>query len=145
VSVARADYYILPDSEPGSRAAFLCRLCEKILGLGMAVFISTADEMAARQLDQQLWSARAQSFLPHGLLGGEPAAPIEIGWGEQLPDHREVFVNLSARLPEAAFQFERIVEVVIQTPQVLAATRENYARCRERGVELHRTDLRRRG
>lgn len=143
--MSRADYYILPDTEPESRAAFLCRLCEKILGLGMRVFISTEHETAARQLDQQLWTARPQSFVPHVLLGGLPASPIEIGWGEQLPDHREVFINLSARLPDTAFEFERIVEIVIQTPEVLAATRENYARCREHGLELHRTDMRQRG
>jgi DNA polymerase-3 subunit chi len=142
--VSRADYYILPDTEPESRAAFLCRLCEKILGLGMRVFISTEHETAARQLDQQLWTARPQSFVPHVLLGGLPASPIEIGWGEQLPNHREVFINLSGRLPDTAFEFERIVEIVIQTPEVLDATRENYARCRDHGLELHRTDMRHR-
>lgn len=143
--MSRADYYILPDSDPDSRAAFLCRLCEKILGLNLRIFISTEHESAARQLDQQLWSARSESFVPHVLLGQPPDSPIEIGWGEQLPDHRQVFVNLSARLPDAAFDFERIVEIVIQTPEVLAATRDNYARCRDRGIELHRTDMRQRG
>jgi len=143
--VSRADYYILPNTEPESRAAFLCRLCEKILGLGMRVFISTEHELAARQLDQQLWTARPQAFIPHGLFGSTPDSPIEIGWGDQIPAHREVFINLSGQLPELAFQFERIVEIVIQTPEVLAATRHNYARCRDRGIELHRTDMRRRG
>lgn len=143
--MSRADYYILPDSDPDSRAAFLCRLCDKILGLGLRVFISTEHESAARQLNQQLWTARPDSFVPHVLLGDSPDSPIEIGWGEQLPQHRQVFVNLAARLPEAAFEFERIVEIVVQTPEVLAATRDNYARCRERGIELQRTDLRPRG
>lgn len=143
--MSRADYYILPDSDPDSRAAFLCRLCDKILGLGLRIFISTEHETAARQLDQQLWSARPESFVPHVLLGQAPDSPIEIGWGDQLPDHRQVFVNLSAHLPDAAFDFERIVEIVVQTPEVLAATRDNYARCRDRGIELHRTDMRRRG
>ena len=143
--MSRADYYILPDSDPDSRAAFLCRLCDKILGLGLRVFISTEHESDARRLDQQLWSARPDSFVPHVLLGQMPESPIEIGWGDQLPDHRQVFVNLSARLPDAAFDFERIVEIVVQTPEVLAATRDNYARCRDRGIELHRTDMRQRG
>ncbi|MBR9829753.1 MAG: DNA polymerase III subunit chi [Oceanospirillales bacterium] len=143
--MSRADYYILPDSDADSRAAFLCRLCDKILGLGLRVFISTEHESAARQLDQQLWSAKADSFVPHVMLGQAPESPIEIGWGDQLPDHRQVFVNLSARLPDAAFDFERIVEIVVQTPEVLAATRDNYARCRDRGIELHRTDMRQRG
>jgi DNA polymerase-3 subunit chi len=143
--VSRADYYILPDSDADSRAAFLCRLCDKILSLGLRVFISTEHETAARQLDQQLWSAKADSFLPHVLLGQSPDSPIEIGWGEQLPDHRQVFVNLSGRLPDNAFHFERIVEIVVQTPEVLANLRDNYARCRDHQFEIHNHDMRRRG
>lgn len=140
----RADYYILPDSEPESRAAFLCRLCEKILGLGMRVFISTEHEAAARRLDQQLWTTRPQSFVPHSLLHGQPDSPIEIGWGEQLPEHRQVFVNLSGRLPDNAFHFDRIVEIVVQTPEVLANLRDNYTRCRDHQFEIHNHDMRRR-
>ncbi len=142
--MSRADYYILPDSDADSRAAFLCRLCNKILSLGLRVFISTEHETAARQLDQQLWSAKADSFLPHVLLGQSPDSPIEIGWGEQLPDHRQVFVNLSGRLPDNAFHFERIVEIVVQTPEVLANLRDNYARCRDHQFEIHNHNMRRR-
>lgn len=138
----RADYYILPDADLDSRELFLCRLCEKILGLGLRIYIYTGSAEEAQRLDARLWSFRADAFVPHVILGKEPAAPIEIGSGEQRPTHQEVFVNLTLNLPEDAFRFQRIVEVVVQEPAVLAATRQNYKSCSERGLELHRHDMR---
>jgi len=138
----RADYYILADADADSRELFLCRLCEKILGLGLRIYIHTGSDSDAAQLDQRLWSFRADAFVPHVILGQTPAAPIEIGHGEQRPDHREVFVNLALSLPEDAFEFQRIVEIVVQDAEILEATRQNYQRCRERGLELHRNDMR---
>lgn len=139
---SRADYYILADADPDSRELFLCRLCEKILGLGMRIYIHMPGEIEAERLDHRLWSFRADAFIPHVILGREPTAPIEIGHGEQRPEHREVFINLAMSLPEDAFQFQRIVEIVVQDASVLDATRRNYQRCRDKGLELHRTDMR---
>jgi DNA polymerase-3 subunit chi len=85
-------------------------------------------------------SERMPSY--HTLYWERPEAPVEIGFGEQRPRHRELFVNMALDLPEDAFEFERIVEIVVQEAEILAATRQNYQRCRERGIELHRTDLR---
>lgn len=138
----RADYYILADADPDTRELFLGRLCEKILALGLDIYIHAASESDAERLDARLWSFRADAFVPHGLLGTTPQAPIEIGHGTQRPAHRAVFINLALELPEDAFEFQRIVEIVVQTPEVLAATRDNYRRCRERGLTLDRHDMR---
>ncbi|KEA64821.1 DNA polymerase III chi subunit [Marinobacterium lacunae] len=140
--MSRADYYILADADPDSRELFLCRLCEKILGLGLNIYIHMPSESDAERLDQRLWAFRPDAFVPHVILGDKPSAPIEIGHGEQRPEHREVFINLALSLPEDAFEFQRIVEIVVQDADVLEATRQNYQRCRDRGVELHRTDMR---
>lgn len=141
--MARADYYILPEADHDSRELFLCRLCEKVLEQGLRIYIQVASAAEAQRLDAHLWSFRADAFVPHGLLGNEPAAPIEIGYGDQLPTHREVYVNLALDLPEPAFAFERIVEVVVQDQAILDATRRNYQNCRNRGLELNRHDMRR--
>ncbi|GGC06133.1 DNA polymerase III subunit chi [Marinobacterium zhoushanense] len=140
--MSRADYYILADADPDSRELFLCRLCEKILGLGLRIYIHMPSEEDATRLDQRLWAFRAEAFVPHVILGKKPSAPIEIGFGGQRPDHRDVFINLALSLPEDAFGFQRIVEIVVQDAAILEATRQNYQRCREQGLELHRTDMR---
>ncbi|WP_240776215.1 DNA polymerase III subunit chi [Nitrincola alkalilacustris] len=132
----KASYYILSDSDEDSRMRFACRLCEKILAQQLSVFILTHSESSAKRLDQLLWSFRPDSFVPHQLLGQMPAAPIEIGHGDQLPSHRQVFLNLAGELPDSALTFERLVEVVIQQEEILAATRSNFQRCKSAGYEM---------
>ena len=140
--MARADYYILAEADQDSREHFLCRLCDKILSLGMKVYIHTGSDVEAKRLDQQLWAFKPEAFIPHTLLGAKEQAPIEIGFSDQRPNHQQVFVNLARHLPEDAFAFERIVEVIIQDPEVLVATRENYQKCRDQGLEVHHQDMR---
>jgi len=132
----KASYYILSDSDEDSRMRFACRLCEKILAQKLSVFILTHNESSAKRLDQLLWSFRPDSFIPHQLLGQTPAAPIEIGHGDQLPSHRQVFLNLAGELPANALTFERLVEIVIQQEDVLAVTRSNFQRCKSAGFEM---------
>jgi len=138
----RADFYILAASGEDGRQQFFCRLSEKILGLGLQVFVQVPDEIRANRLDEQLWSWRPDSFVPHALQGATPEAPITIGWGGELPAHRDVYVNLGLELPPEALQFRRIVEIVVQDDAILAASRSNYRLCKEHGLELHRTDMR---
>ena len=140
--MSRADFYILAASGEDDRQQFFCRLSEKILGLGLQIFVRVADEIRAGRLDEQLWSWRPDSFVPHALQGATPAAPITIGWGTQLPAHREVFVNLGLQLPPEALEFQRIVEIVVQDEAILEASRSNWRLCKEHGLELHRTDMR---
>lgn len=139
----RADFYILAASDEDSRQQFFCRLSEKILGLGLQVFVQVPDEIRAGRLDEQLWSWRPDSFVPHALQGATPEAPITIGWGLELPAHRDVYVNLGLALPPEALQFKRIVEIVVQDDAILEASRNNYRLCKDQGLELHRRDMRR--
>lgn len=138
----RADFYILPQTDEDSRLRFICRVCEKALQQQLQVFIHTEHPIQAERLDRMLWQYPEDSFLPHHLLGNQPAAPISIGQGSQLPEHRQLFINAASLLPEAAFEFDRIAEVVIQAPELLTHSRQNYTRCRELGYAMHRTDMR---
>lgn len=140
----RADYYILAEADHDSRERFLCRLCEKILGLNMNIYIHAGSEIEARRLDSHLWSFRDESFIPHALIDDKPVSPITIGFDQRRPSHRDVFVNLARELPEEAFEYQRVVEVIIQSPEVLEATRQNYRLCREKGFEVFHQDMRQR-
>ncbi len=140
--MTRADFYILAASDEDDRQQFFCRLSEKILGLGLQVFVQVPDEIRATRLDERLWSWRPDSFVPHALQGASPTSPVTIGWGTALPAHRDVYVNLGLELPPEALKFRRIVEIVVQEPAILEASRNNYRLCQTHGVELHRTDMR---
>ncbi|GGO86197.1 DNA polymerase III subunit chi [Marinobacterium nitratireducens] len=140
--MSRADFYILAAPDEDSRQHFLCRLSEKILAMGLKVFVRVPDETGAARLDERLWSWRPDSFVPHALMGQTPEAPITIGWGDALPEHREVFVNLGLNLPAEALDFQRIVEIVVQQQDLLDASRHNWRLCQQHGLEMHRTDMR---
>ncbi|WP_290701433.1 DNA polymerase III subunit chi [Amphritea sp.] len=140
--MSQADFYVLPDAEPESRTAFLCRLADKVLGHGLNVYIHVTSEHEAERLDQLLWDYRADAFIPHGLLNSKPDAPVQIGWGDQLPQHRDVYINLALDASEETLKFDRILEIVIQQPDILAATRKNFALFKSNGVTPKMHDMR---
>ena len=73
------DFYYLTGSP---LETVLPRICEKVLASGERLLVVAGEEMLAR-LDEQLWTAAKDSFLPHGrqraesqpiLLSPEPVA-----------------------------------------------------------------------
>ncbi|MBN1008172.1 DNA polymerase III subunit chi [Amphritea pacifica] len=140
--MSQADFYVLPDADPESRTAFLCRLADKVLGHGRNAYIHVAGETEAERLDQLLWDYRADAFIPHGLLNRKPDAPVQIGWGDQLPQHRDVYINLALDASEETLKFDRILEIVIQQPDILAATRKNFALYKNNGITPKMHDMR---
>lgn len=140
--MAQADFYVLPDTEPESRTAFLCRLADKVLGRGLNVYIHVENEPEAERLDQLLWDYRADAFIPHGIIDRKPGAPVQIGWGDSLPEHRDVYINLALKASEETLKFERILEIVIQQPEILDATRNNFALYKKNGITPKMHDMR---
>lgn len=139
----RCDFYILAADDPQTRRHFLCKILEKVHGLGHRIYIRTGNETSARQLDEWLWEFRADAFLPHSLIAEQLDSAIEIGHGDSLPKHRDVFINLDLEVPDTALTFDRIIEVVIQQPDILEATRANYRHYKQRGYEVRMNDMRR--
>ncbi|WP_420600190.1 DNA polymerase III subunit chi [Neptuniibacter sp.] len=141
---SKADFYVLPSTDPEARGRFLCRLVGKILGLGHEIYIQTANEAEAKRIDQQLWEFQPESFIPHSLISEELAAKVKIGWDAQRPDHNDVFVNLNLDIPEDALGFNRILEIVVQSEDVLASTRNNYKTYQTNGISIDMHDMRKR-
>ncbi|MCO4759489.1 MAG: DNA polymerase III subunit chi [Oceanospirillaceae bacterium] len=141
--MSEADFYVLPASDPEARSLFLCRLCEKVMGAGKPLHIHCGSEEEAIHLDQLLWEHKPEAFLPHVLIGSEATAPITLGWGDQRPEHQQVFVNMALDLPEDALKYARILEVVVQVPDVLQATRKNYRLYQDNNITVRMNDMRR--
>ncbi len=138
----RSDFYVLATDNPQARRHFLCKVLEKVHRLGHRIYIRTSDETSARQLDELLWEFRAEAFLPHSLIAEQLDSAIEIGYGDSLPQHRDVFVNLELDVADTALQFARIIEVVVQDQRILDATRSNYRRYQQQGYEIRMNDMR---
>lgn len=137
------DFYILPDSEPSARILFACRLAEKVYKQGRQIYIHTANEQHAKEVDQQLWAFRADAFAPHQFANVESKAPINIGYANQGTQFQDVLINLDTQVPDFFSHYQRILEIVVQDTDILASTRQNYKFYQNKGYPLKYQDMRR--
>ncbi|MBK7541510.1 MAG: DNA polymerase III subunit chi [Candidatus Competibacteraceae bacterium] len=140
--MSRVDFYVLSDQKDNGRALLACRLIDKAYTLGHTIYLLAASDSHAAALDDLLWTFRQDSFIPHERypLEGEGDSPVLIG--TRLPADRaaQVLINFSDALPDGFERYERVVELVDQTPEVLAKSRERFRQYRERGLtpETHK-------
>jgi DNA polymerase-3 subunit chi len=137
--VTRVDFYILEDTSPGAGPLFACRLTEKAMKQGHCIYINTASDQQLRQLDDQLWSFRAGSFLPHTVYnpGATQAEPVLLGHATEPDGPDDVLVNLAPDVPLFFSRFKRVVELVCGDENQRAAARERYGFYRDRGYTLN--------
>lgn len=147
--MTKIDFYILPADSLEQRHLFACRLIEKAYKLGHPIYIHSEDQAKAQQFDQLLWSWRSSSFLPHHIVDqatadkDPPASNIHIGFGDNpATTLNGLLINLSNSVPDFFSRFERLAEIVVQTPAVTEASRANYRFYRHRGYQLENHDLR---
>lgn len=143
--MTQVDFYILAAQTHEERALFACRLAEKAFSRGNRILIQTDDEQSARELDDLLWSFRAESFIPHALLSADDApsdCPVSIGWHPDPGHHHDVILNLSATLPPFFGRFQRFITVVVQQDRVLDYTRNHYRFLKDRGYPVTSYDMR---
>lgn len=144
--MTQVDFYILPDSKTAARQHFVCRLVEKIQGLGQSVCVATENEEQTRGLDDMLWAYNPTSFIPHSACTGsnDHSAQVWLSHGGDFGEHHNVLINLRNQLPEHFSRFERLSEVVIQDDAVLKSSRESYRFYQERGYPIRNHDMRKR-
>lgn len=147
MAMPQVDFYILPDSDPAQRSLFACRLVEKIYRLRHPIAVLSGDRAQAEQLDELLWRHQAASFIPHALHGAGDTSPaaVQLWWNgvEPVPaTDGGVLINLTDAVPAFFERFARVAEIVVQTEEILAATRAAWRQYQQRGCALERHDLR---
>lgn len=136
--MTRVDFYILPDDDEDRRQVYLCRLVDKAWRMGHRVWVHVPAAGQAEALDERLWTFSQGSFLPHERAADQAfddACPVILGAGE--PDERQLLVNEDAEVPPFFSRFDRVAEVINQSPERKQAGRTRYAFYRDRGYELH--------
>jgi len=139
--MTKVGFYVIQQSDTEQRLQVAARLADKAFQKGHRIYINAADEPAARQLDDLLWSFRPASFLPHGIAGEEHSDSIAIGWGQEPVNHDDLLINLQLGIPSFFGRFRRVAEVVTQDAHSLASLRESWMYYKERGYELEKHDL----
>lgn len=131
-------FYVLADTEPGKRLATACRVVEKAFQARHTVFVLAASQAEAEQLDELLWTFRAESFVPHHLVGEGPTPPppVRIGWGAIPPEANDLLVNLGPELPPQPRRFRRIIEIVGGDEAMREAARQHWRQYKQQGYAV---------
>lgn len=131
-------FYVLADTDPGKRLATACRVVEKAFQARHNVFVLAASQAEAEQLDELLWTFRAESFVPHHLVGEGPTPPppVRIGWGAIPPESSDLLVNLGPGMPPQPRRFRRIIEIVGGDEAMREAARLHWRQYKQQGYAV---------
>jgi DNA polymerase-3 subunit chi len=133
-AVTRIDFH----SNVGDALLYACRLIRKAYQAGQPLVV-LAEPPRLRALDDQLWTFSPLDFVPHCMADSALASqtPVVLTSNLDTAPHHQVLLNLSATVPPQFARFERLLEVVGNAPDELAAGRERYRFYRDRGYALN--------
>lgn len=139
--MTQVDFYVLPEN--GSLTAYTAvgRIAEKALARGHQIFVQVKDKAEATALHDGLWTYRAESFLPHAIMGDAEGEPLIIGWDDPPSEHDDVLINTTGSVPGHFARFGRLAEIVTPDAATLDASRQAWRFYRDRGYPLAKHDL----
>ena len=82
---------------------------------GRQIYVHTSTEEQAKTLNEQLWTFKEDSFVPHSLHSEAMDVPIKIGFDHEPEEHQDVLINLSGQIPHFFSRFDRVAEIVPPT------------------------------
>jgi DNA polymerase-3 subunit chi len=144
------DFYILHHSQTKMQETerFVCQLVDKIWHQGYRVYIHTDSLPRAKLLDEILWTFKQDSFIPHDIYHAEEdidmmSVPVWIGFNEKMGEHTDVLINLTTGIPTLTTSFQRIAEIVEDTPNARQAGRDRYRFYRDKAYTLKTHEIHR--
>lgn len=131
-------FYVLADTDPGKRLHTACRIIDKAFQQKHSIYVHARDQAEAEQLDELLWTFRAESFIPHHLVGDGPTPPppVRIGWQQIPAEARDVLINLHAAAPDNPARFRRIIEIVGGDETMREAARAHWRQYKQQGYPV---------
>ncbi|WP_244848071.1 DNA polymerase III subunit chi [Caballeronia sp. SL2Y3] len=125
----------------GDPLAYACRLARKAYASGRSLVV-LAEPARLAAFDEQLWTFAPLEFVPHCMAKSALAQETPVVLAADLDDvpHHQVLVNLGAPVPAQFARFERLVEIIGDDADELAAGRERFRFYRDRGyaIETHK-------
>lgn len=129
------------------RVAAACALLGGAWAKRKTMLVYATENEVAHQVDRQLWTYPALSFVPHCRADSPLAAetPILITDHLDTPPQTERLMNLSRDLPPGFERFDNLIEVVGQDEADRDAARERVRQYKQLGHDVRFFDLSDRG
>jgi DNA polymerase-3 subunit chi len=134
----RVDFYLISETTIEARRLFACRLIDKAYRQGHRIYVYV-DEENAQSIDDQLWTFKDTSFIPHSLDNN--ALPVQVGYSTPSPEWNDLLVNLTQKTPTFFNQFQRVAEIAPDEPAWRVHARKQYRHYRDKGCELESHQL----
>jgi len=137
-----ASFYILSTDSLSDRFIFACKLIEKAYRSGQFCYVYTDSLQQSQQLDNQLWTFRENSFIPHQIYN-EPDDKVPdyqqtvlIGTQAAPEKWQKLIFNLSSSYPEQLTKTERILEILDNNENLKQAGRQRFRQYKQDGFEI---------
>ena len=139
---------MLKDSSSQAKPHFACRLAAQLYRKQQRVYLHTKDAQHARQIDQQLWTFREDSFIPHEIIianenpqeqnSAETSvnSPVIIGFSADRACEADILINLTEEIPVFYRDFSLIAEIAPDEEQKRAVLRKHYRFYKDKNYEL---------
>jgi len=139
--MAEASFYILPSSSLSDRFIFACKLIEKAYRCGEFCYVYTDSAQQSKQLDDQLWTFRENSFIPHQIHDELNNAPknentVLIGNMAAPKNWQKLIFNLSSKYPDDLTKTERVLEILDNNETLKQAGRQRYRQYQQDGFKI---------
>lgn len=132
--MTKVSFYVGSQNSLQARLLLACKLTEKARAHNMQVYIHTDGYATTKLLDELMWTWSELSFMPHAEPPNE--APVLIGHDFEPIENCDYLINLSMERPLFFSRFERMAEILDQTPEILEMGRDRYRFYQDRGYEL---------
>jgi len=127
--IAKTAFYILNnESSLKGCAIYTCRIIEKAYSNNRKIYIHTTNLEAAQNFDIQLWTFSDISFVPHEIYTQNSNLDVQIliGYGNNLPEKKDILVNLTPEIMPFYQQFNHLIEVVPNDDNLKSLARKRF-------------------
>lgn len=134
------DFYVLEHNKQKAYH-FTCRLIEKAFYNKHQIYVHCDHAQDAALIDDLLWTYQDDSFLPHEVCSSDQTEKIiQIGFQKNMKSSGDVLINFSEAVPPFHHNFQRIIEIVYDDPNVqhLARIRYKFYRAKNYALQTHK-------
>lgn len=138
--MTRIDFYILPEAGGSDPVVAAAKLCDKAVGAGHSLYVTSSNLAQLAALGDLLWTQRQGSFIAHEHYlreaPQEPLPQVLLGESEPPAGWQDILLNLSPDVPPWFSRFERVLEIVPGDAESRAKCRDRFKFYRDRGYPL---------
>lgn len=127
-------FYVLSTNDELSRDKFIVKLVNKINSEQRQADIRLLTLKDCSRLEQSIWQYKPHSFIANSIARELPA-PIQL-WGQEVTEpSNDILLNLHTEFPENFTQYQRTIEVLDQSTELIEMARKRWKQYKSQGVE----------